>query len=83
MNIEIDDFPEHGMGQLQNWSYETDNLLKIGTALIAETGIAFDISDRFKLYSGIYAVYGLSDMRKNEKSSLVSYHTTSLEGKTQ
>lgn len=73
-NIEVGNLPQHGFGTTSNWTSETKTALKpTATASIA-TGISFPIGCALRLYTGVYADYGLTDMRKQAgDQSLVTY----------
>jgi outer membrane protein OmpA-like peptidoglycan-associated protein/opacity protein-like surface antigen len=64
------DRPEHGFGKRQaeangEWS------AKWNWALTLEAGVKWRLSERFSLYSGVFADYGLNDIRKGDRSSQI------------
>lgn len=75
-NIEVKEMPEHGFGTITNWSSNSKQVLNPAVALSGTTGISFRLTDKVRLYSGLYADYGLTNMRNGsrENTSLVRYN---------
>jgi len=61
-NAELEDLPNHGFNSYYNWQGKIDDKYNIGLALSVETGFIFELSNNFRLYTGIYADYGLTNM---------------------
>lgn len=81
LNLEIDDLPAHGFGTINNWTADSKVSVKTTILLSAEGGLTFKLKDNLKLYTGIYADYGLTDMQEDSQSTnIVSYNPQSLEG---
>ena len=82
-NIEIENVPNHGFGTLTNWKSNSETKLKTTFALSTEAGISFRLSDKMRLYTGMYVDYGLNDMQKKRKLStdipLIDYNAESIE----
>lgn len=78
LNVELVDIPSHGFGTLTNWKSESETKLKTTFSLSAETGVSFKISDKIRLYTGLYIDYGLSNLQnKNQLQTdvpLVNYN---------
>jgi outer membrane protein OmpA-like peptidoglycan-associated protein len=80
-NIEVSNLPQHGLGTLNNWKGSTTAILKPGAALTAATGVSFRLSKGTRLYTGLYAEYGLTDLRsKNDSMPLVTYSPSGVNG---
>ncbi|HEV2478121.1 MAG TPA: OmpA family protein [Puia sp.] len=78
-NEVLSNLPQHGFGTLNNWSGSSTYKLKTAAALRAEAGLSFPLSGGTRLYTGVYAEYGLSNMKGNTgSSSLVSYDASGL-----
>lgn len=81
LNLEIDDLPTHGFGTINNWEGDSKVSLKTSILLSAEGGLTFKLNDNLKLYTGIYADYGLTDMREDDQNkNIVSYSPQSVDG---
>ncbi|MFT3823640.1 MAG: OmpA family protein [Chitinophagaceae bacterium] len=77
-NIEVVDLPQHGFGTVSNWQSNTKMDFKPTATASAATGISFKFSGTTRLYTGIYADYGLTNMRKGDANqSMVTYSATS------
>jgi OOP family OmpA-OmpF porin len=81
-NEVLSNLPQHGFGTVDNWSGSTTYKLKTAAALSAEAGLSFALSGHTRLYTGVYADYGLTDMRgkAGNSASLVSYNAGGLAG---
>ncbi|MBV4357602.1 OmpA family protein [Pinibacter aurantiacus] len=79
MNVELKELPAHGFGTIQNWS-GTHNLdLKPGAMASLATGVSFPISSCMRLYTGVYADYGLTNVYKKDASgSMLPYSATGV-----
>lgn len=74
LNLEIDDLPEYGFGTINNWSDNTNVALSTSLLLSIEGGLTFKLKEDLKLYTGIYADYGLTNLKENQKlQNLVGY----------
>ncbi|WP_291120280.1 OmpA family protein [Empedobacter sp. UBA7248] len=75
INVELINLPQHGFGTLNNWKAENSTKLKTGFTLSTEIGISFKLSNKTRLYTGVYVDYGLNDMVKpvSANSPLVNY----------
>lgn len=73
-NIEVTNLPQHGFGTINNWKTSASTNLKPTAALSAATGVSFGLAHSARLYIGLYAEYGLTDLKgKNDSMPLVSY----------
>jgi len=81
-NEVLSNLPQHGFGTVDNWSGSTTYKLKTAAALSAEAGLSFALSGHTRLYTGVYADYGLTNMRgkTGNSASLVSYNADGLTG---
>jgi len=81
-NEVLSNLPQHGFGTVDNWSGSTTYKLKTTAALSAEAGLSFALSGHARLYTGVYADYGLTNMRgkAGNSASLVSYNSGGLTG---
>lgn len=80
LNLVIDDLPSHGFGALNDWEGDAEVSLKTSILLSLEGGLTFKLKENLRLYTGIYADYGLSDMQKdNTASNIVSYNPESIQ----
>jgi outer membrane protein OmpA-like peptidoglycan-associated protein len=78
-NIEVTDLPQHGFGTITNWRTSATTNLKPTAALSAATGVSFSLSRGTRLYAGVYAEYGLTDLKgKKDSMPLVSYSSTGI-----
>lgn len=81
LNLEINDLPTHGFGTIDNWEGNSKVSLKTSILLSAEGGLTFKLKDNLKLYTGIYADYGLTDMKEDDQNkNIVSYSPQSVDG---
>lgn len=61
MNIEVNNLPQHGFGTINGWqSTSKDKLAKVSYGLSAEVGVSFPVTQKSRLYTGIFADYGLT-----------------------
>ncbi|PKV49865.1 outer membrane protein with beta-barrel domain [Aquimarina sp. MAR_2010_214] len=80
LNLEIDDLPNHGFGILNNWEDKGSLSLKPSVLLSLEGGLSFSLKKGTKLYTGIYADYGLTDLQDhNSTKNLVTYNLNGLD----
>lgn len=79
MNVELKELPAHGFGTIQNWN-STHNLdLKPGAMASLATGVSFPLSSCMRLYTGVYADYGLTNVYKKDASgSMLPYSATGV-----
>lgn len=79
INVELVDLPKFGFKTVTDWGNTTKNDLKTAFALSGETGVSFKLSEKIRLYTGIYADYGLNDILKKNQSAndipLVKYNS--------
>lgn len=79
INVELVDLPKFGFKTVTDWSNTTKNDLKTAFALSGETGVSFKLSEKIRLYTGIYMDYGLNDIQKKNQSAndipLVNYNS--------
>jgi len=79
LNIAIDDLPSHGFGKITNWKDETSVSLNPTFLISVETGLAFKLKGNMKLYTGVYADYGLTDLVKsNSNANIVTYSSNGI-----
>lgn len=80
LNVELTNLPQHGFGTLNDWKAENSTKLKTGFTLSAETGVSFKLSDKVRVYTGVYLDYGLNDMVKQVavNSPLVNYEAEKM-----
>ena len=82
-NVNVSNLPQHGFGKLNGWKSASSTELKPSGALSVATGVSFVLSQNTRLYTGLYADYGLSDLKaKNDSLPLVTYGSTGI-GKVQ
>ena len=78
-HIVVSNLPQHGFGTQNGWHASSSTVLKPAGALSAGTGVSFALSSRSHLYVGIFADYGLTDLRdKPESLPLVSYSSAGV-----
>lgn len=74
LNIVIDDLPIHGFGKVTNWKGKTSVDLDPTVLMSVETGLTFKLKENLKLYTGVYADYGFTDLAKsNPNANIVTY----------
>jgi outer membrane protein OmpA-like peptidoglycan-associated protein len=79
LNLLVDELPVHGFGTVNNWQDKTSVSLQTSFLLSLETGLSFTLSEKTKLYTGIYLDYGLTDMAKNTADqNIVSYSSNGI-----
>lgn len=79
MNVELKDIPAHGFGTIQNWSGEHNLDLKPGAMASLATGASFKLSAGMRLYTGVYADYGLTSVyKKDGNGSVMPYSATGI-----
>lgn len=80
-NVLFSDMPQHGFSTTNDLSSHTNTKLKTTIGLSLETGMSFKLNEKLRLYTGLYADYGLNNMLKKEDSatgtdiSLINYNT--------
>jgi OmpA-OmpF porin, OOP family len=80
-NLEVSNLPQHGFGTLNNWKTSATTELKPTAALSAATGFSILLSANTRLYAGVYADYGLTEMKeKNGSLPFATYNPTGLNG---
>jgi OOP family OmpA-OmpF porin len=78
-NVTLSNLPQHGFGTITNWKASTSAVLKPAAALIAATGLSFGLSHSTRLYTGLYAEYGLTNLKSGSDSMpLVTYNPTGI-----
>src|SRR5580658_5775470 len=78
-NVTLSNLPQHGFGTITNWKASTSAVLKPAGALIAATGLSFGLSHSTRLYTGLYAEYGLTNLKSGSDSMpLVTYNPTGI-----
>ncbi|MGX5816603.1 OmpA family protein [Chitinophaga lutea] len=79
-HLTIDELPQHGFGTIQNWKDDKGLELKPAVALSLATGFSFRLSEKLRLYTGVYADYGLNNMKKSGSEDLfVTYAPTGID----
>jgi OOP family OmpA-OmpF porin len=80
-NLEVSNLPQHGFGALNNWKTSATTEFKPTAALSAATGFSFRASAGKRLYIGVYADYGLTDLKeKNGTLPLATYNAGGING---
>src|ERR1700722_590179 len=80
-NLEVSNLPQHGFGALNNWKTSATTAFKPTAALSAATGFSFRASANSRLYIGVYADYGLTDLKeKNGTLPLATYDAGGING---
>jgi OmpA-OmpF porin, OOP family len=80
-NLDVSNLPQHGFGTVNNWTASTSTELKPAAALSASTGLSFRLSRGTRLYTGVYAEYGLTDLKaRNDSLPLVTYSPSGVSG---
>jgi outer membrane protein OmpA-like peptidoglycan-associated protein len=80
-NLNISNLPQHGFGTINNWTASTTTELKPAAALSAATGLSFKLSRGTRLYTGLYAEYGLTDLKaRSDSLPLVTYNSSGVNG---
>jgi len=78
-NVTLSNLPQHGFGTIANWKASTTAVLKPAAALVAATGLSFNLSHSSRLYTGLYAEYGLTNLKSGSDSlPLVTYSPTGI-----
>ncbi len=78
-NVTLSNLPQHGFGTITNWKASTTAVLKPAAALVAATGLSFALSRSTRLYTGLYAEYGLTNLKSGSDSMpLVTYSPTGI-----
>ncbi len=73
-NLTVEDLPQHGFGTTNNWTDETKRSLNAGIAATAGIGYGFDLGKKWGLSLGLFADYGLTNMRKEESQGNAVYY---------
>jgi outer membrane protein OmpA-like peptidoglycan-associated protein len=80
-NLEVGNLPQHGFGTIDNWKTNATTVFKPTAALSAGTGLSFKMATSMRLYVGVYADYGLTDLKqKNGVSPLATYNSGGITG---
>jgi OmpA-OmpF porin, OOP family len=80
-NLEVSNLPQHGFGALNNWKTSATTEFKPTAALSAATGFSFRASAGKRLYIGVYADYGLTDLKeKNGTLPFATYNAGGING---
>lgn len=79
INLEIDDLPDHGFGELTDYNGAADNDLKTAFTASAEAGLYFKLKPHMNLYTGVYVDYGITDLHKSGQSNIVSYSAEGID----
>ncbi|MDG3582908.1 OmpA family protein [Galbibacter pacificus] len=80
LDLEINDLPVHGFGTVNDWEDDTSVSLRTSVLLSMEGGLSFRLRKNLRLYTGVYADYGLTDLQgKGPSSNLVSYSAGGIE----
>ncbi len=74
-NLQINDLPQHGFGNVNNWSSDSKTTIQPEIALSALTGISFNLKNSYRLSIAVYCDYGMSGMKKTTDQPLVTYST--------
>ncbi len=78
-DINVSNVPQHGFGTINNWKASTTAVLRPSAALTAATGLSFLLSPGTRLYTGLYAEYGLTDLKsKSDSMPFVTYSPTGI-----
>ncbi|WPO78347.1 OmpA family protein [Flavobacterium sp. KACC 22761] len=79
LNILIDDLPSHGFGKVTNWKDEASVSLDPTFLISVETGLTFKLKENMKLYTGVYADYGLTNLTNdNPNANIVTYSPSGI-----
>lgn len=83
LNLELDDLPSHGFGNLNDWKEDTKITIKTSVLLNMEGGLTFKLKKGMQLYTGIYADYGLTELQdKSNLKNLINYSATGIDNVT-
>jgi OOP family OmpA-OmpF porin len=78
-NVNVSNLPQHGFGSITNWKASNTVVLKPAAALTAATGVSFNLSSGTRLYTGLYAEYGLTDLKSgNDSMPFVTYSPSGI-----
>lgn len=78
-HIVVSNLPQHGFGTENGWHASSATELKPAAALSGGTGVSFLLSPRSRLYVGLFADYGLTDLKDKPQSlPLVSYSSAGV-----
>lgn len=79
VNVEVSDLPAHGFGTIENWSGEHNLDLKPSAMLSLATGYSFKLSESLRLYTGIYADYGVNTIyKKDGNGTMLPYSSNGI-----
>ncbi|HVS97252.1 MAG TPA: OmpA family protein [Puia sp.] len=74
IKVNVSNLPQHGFGVLNGWKAAAAAEMKPAGAVSAGTGVSFAVSPHARLYAGVYADYGLTELRaKTDSLQLVTY----------
>ncbi len=81
-NVEVADLPQHGFGNLNNWTSTATVKLNPAVSLTASAGVSFRVSPGMRLLTGLFVEYGLTSLRTANSDSLplVSYSPKGVVG---
>jgi OOP family OmpA-OmpF porin len=80
-NLEVSNLAQHGFGTLNNWKTSATTAFKPAAALSAATGFSFKTSANTRLYVGVYADYGVTDLKeKNGTLPFATYNPSGING---
>ena len=81
LNLEVSNLPQHGFGTLNGWKSSATAKLKPAAALSAATGISFGLGSGTRLYTGLYADLGLTDLKdKQDSLPFITYSSSGIKG---
>jgi OOP family OmpA-OmpF porin len=81
LNLEVSNLPQHGFGTLNDWKSSTTAKLKPAAALSAATGVSFRLGSGTRLYTGLYADLGLTDLKdKQDSLPFITYSSSGIKG---
>ena len=80
-NLVVSNLAQHGFGTLNNWKTSATTAFKPTAALSAATGFSFPASAGKRLYIGVYADYGVTDLKqKNGTLPFATYNPSGING---
>jgi OmpA-OmpF porin, OOP family len=81
VNAEVHSLPQHGFGDVNNWQSNGTYSVKSGWLLSGGTGFSFKLtpSGKTRLYAGLYADFGLSNLKVGKESlSIITYNSQNV-----
>jgi outer membrane protein OmpA-like peptidoglycan-associated protein len=80
-NIVVSNLPQHGFGAIDNWKASASAASRPAAALSAATGLSFRLPRGMRLYTGLYAEYGLTALKaRGDSMPLVTYSPAGISG---